>query len=276
MIPTSVSKEFLTKCKKYLVSISSSRAQYCYFNFVKNTVILSNSTSGGKGQAHGDRLMDFTVGELALHFVHFKDLEFYKQLREFLDIPDDKFYCVHIVNLMSIINTVGIDNLDVSIIDGYKVFRAIGDLAVNDKNKVGFEVTDFHVIRALLTWKNHLFKVISDNQSVETGVDTEVTSDNGMYFTELNIRELHLDKYFPNVRPTIKFLSFDGLTTVSLKSFIKKIKSGSYNLKRFVWVENELIYSYSVYEDNFVKVLSYRPNIASLPLIADVVIQKKD
>lgn len=276
MRPTSVSKEFLTNCKKYLVSITSSRAQYCYFNFVNNAVILSNSTSGGKGQAHGDRLMDFTVGELALHFVHFKDLEFYKQLREFLNVPEDKFYCVHIVNLMSIINTVGIDNIDVSYEDGYTVFKAAGDCTVNDKNKVGFEVIDFHVIKSILTWKDHIFKVIGDNNCVETAVDINATSDNGLYFTELNIKELHLDKYYPNVKPTIKFLAFDGLTTVSIKSFIKKIKKSNYNLKRFVWVENDLIYSYSVFEDDFVKVISYRPNIASLPLISDIVIQKKD
>jgi hypothetical protein len=275
MIPTSVSKEFLDKCKKYLVTISSSRAQYCYFNFCKNTVILCNSTSGGKGQAHGDRLMDFTVGELALHFVSFKDLAFFKQLREFLLVPEIDFYCVHIVNLMSLVNTIGKEDIDVIKVDGYTVFKRIAEPILTDKNKVGFTVTDFHVIRALLTWTKHIRTVVKREDLVETAVNVNVTSDNGLYFTELNIEQLHLDRYYKNVEPTIKFLAFDGLTTVSLKSFIKKLKNATYQMKRFVWVENNLIYSYATFEDSFVKVLSYRPNIASLPLIKDVVIVSK-
>ena len=275
MIPASVSKEFLDKCKKYLVTISSSRAQYCYFNFCKNTVILCNSTSGGKGQAHGDRLMDFTVGELALHFVTFKDLEFFKQLREFLLVPETDFYCVHIVNLMSLVNTIGKDDLEVTRLNGYTVCKRASDENLVDKNKVGFMVTDFHVIKALITWTDHIKTVVKQGALVETPVDVYATSDNGLYFTELNIEQLHLDKYYKNVEPTIKFLAFDGLTTVSLKSFIKKLKNVKYDLKRYVWVENNLIYSYATYEDSFVKVLSYRPNIASLPLIKDVVIVSK-
>ena len=214
MIPTSVSKEFFDKCKKYLVTISSSRAQYCYFNFCKNTVILSNSTSGGKLVAHGDRLMDFTVGELALHFVTFKDQEFFKQLREFLLVPDKDFFCVHIVNVMSLVNSIGINNLDVLKSEGRTIIKPVSEQILAEKNYVGFTLTDFHVIRALSTWMNHIKQVVREADVVEMPIDRHTNVDSGLYFTELNIEVLNLNRFYKNVEPTIKFLAFRAIARV--------------------------------------------------------------
>lgn len=89
-------KIFVETCKMYLSSLSARACQYGYLNVAPGRIILSNSTSIPK--EHGDRIMDFGIGELGLHFLYFKDKEFLIKLKEFLKIPSDKCYCLLVSN----------------------------------------------------------------------------------------------------------------------------------------------------------------------------------
>ena len=107
-----LSKEFLRKLRLYFSAVSGTRAQYCYFNFFEG-VVLSNSCSGGKGETHGDRLMDFTVGELGLHFVKFKDVAFFREFRSVFQVPEREFFCIKIGDLISTLTNNDMNNLEI-------------------------------------------------------------------------------------------------------------------------------------------------------------------
>lgn len=263
-----LSKEFLRKLRLYFSAVSGTRAQYCYFNFFEG-VVLSNSCSGGKGETHGDRLMDFTVGELGLHFVKFKDVAFFREFRSVFQVPEREFFCIKIGDLISTLTNNDMNNLEIVQQGNTWVLKIIGVDEIDEKNQYGFIIHNFHVIRVIQKWYNYICQVCAKKELVKSDVDVLVPMENGMYFTTIKIADLGLDKVFKNTQPTVKFLSFDGLTTVSIKSFLKKLNT-PYSLKRYLWVDNNLIYSFAVFNDDVARIISIRPNIASMPIISDV------
>ena len=69
-------KTFLSECKLFLSTLTSRAVQFAYLNIAPNTIILSNSTSTGPGIEHGDKLMNYSVGELCIHVVTLKNSNF--------------------------------------------------------------------------------------------------------------------------------------------------------------------------------------------------------
>ena len=85
-------KQFVLDCKLYLSSFSARSCQYAYFNISedRDTIILSNSSTATN--SHGDRLIDFGIGELGVHIVKFKNHEFIVRLRELAQVPEQGLY----------------------------------------------------------------------------------------------------------------------------------------------------------------------------------------
>ena len=262
-----ISKEFLEKCRHYLSTSTSRTTPYAYFNFIDNTVILSNSTSGGS--EHGDRLMDFSVGELGFHYVEFKDTEFLNEFKTFFKIPSDDFFCVHIVNLFSLLNTIRIDCCDVLITDdGSRVLTPKGVVSYSDKNIFGFYIRDFHVIKVIRDHASDVARILRpDFDKVEYTVDLDPKITGGLYFTSIPVSLFvkNGQPIFNKCLPEIKILGMDGLSTVNLGTFIKKLKK-PYTLKRFLWVKDKCVYSLAIFEDDVCNIISYRPNVVSIPI----------
>ena len=239
-----ISKEFLEKCRHYLSTSTSRTTPYAYFNFIDNTVILSNSTSGG---------------ELGFHYVEFKDTEFLNEFKTFFKIPSDDFFCVHIVNLFSLLNTIRIDCCDVLITDdGSRVLTPKGVVSYSDKNIFG-------VIRDHASDVARILR--PDFDKVEYTVDLDPKITGGLYFTSIPVSLFvkNGQPIFNKCLPEIKILGMDGLSTVNLGTFIKKLKK-PYTLKRFLWVKDKCVYSLAIFEDDVCNIISYRPNVVSIPI----------
>jgi hypothetical protein len=268
MSTVTVDKAFAAKFKLYLTSISANRAPYCYFNIVRNGVVLSNSTSSGKGIEHGDRLMDFAVGEVSLHFVIFKDLEFYQKIRELLMIPEEFPYCVHVTKLMAVINGIKNGQMDLFYDGPYLIAKKQDTQEYQDKNKVGFLVTNFHVQKVLSDHAANVQSLLKRSDAIEQDVDISSDLASGVYFVTLDITKLGLDKVFKHVRPTLRLAVYDGLSTPAIKTFLSKLKQ--YILKRYIWTDGKLIYTYVKFEDDVITDVVLRPNVVSMPIIDDV------
>ncbi len=93
-------RKFKDKCKLYFGGISARAISFAYFNFDEDLVVISNSTTPPPNDVHGDRLMDYCVGELSFHFMYFKDKEFLSKFRNLLQIPDGVYYCVNAFSIL--------------------------------------------------------------------------------------------------------------------------------------------------------------------------------
>lgn len=251
-------EELKVMCKFYLTTLSARSAHYCYFNFKRNSVVLCNSTTKADAQ-HGDRLMDFSVGELGLHLVEFTDGRIITALKKILKIPDNVFYCIHVVNFMKEWNKCPFNELLINV-------DRDGRLYLNEK-LCGMVITNFHVIMMIGKYITVIDNAIEDNNAIETEVDIhpELTGNYYMISVDTNIFERDGIKTFRNVLPKMRIPCIDGLSTVSFKSFLPKVK-WDYVLKRYFWNEDIRIYSMTYYRDDHVIVKSFRPNILSIPI----------
>ena len=256
-------EEFKNMLIFYLTTMSARTAQYCYFNFLDNdTVVLCNSTSTSKAP-HGDRLMDFSVGELGLHVVSFKDKTVVPKFKQIFNIPDGVYYGVHIVKLMALLKKKQLSSCCIT--TGRE-----GELYV-DGELLGSVIHNFHVIMMIHQYVDKTSYVLKQRHNVITDVDIDQKLDGNFYYTQLD-PTMFDEESSPNWEAPLKILKFpcvDGLTTVSLKSFIPKIRM-EYSLKRYYWYEDIRIFSMSVYEDDCVYVRSFRPNILVIPLSTKV------
>lgn len=251
-------EEFKVICKFYLTVLSARAAHYCYFNFKRNSVVLCNSTTRSDAQ-HGDRLMDFSVGELGIHLVEFHDKKIIPTLKRMLRIPDNKFYYIHVVNFMKEWSKCPFNELLVNI-------GSEGQLYINEK-LCGMVIENFHVIMMINRYIDIMDDVVKKDNIVETTVDIhpKMTGNYYMISVDTTMFERNGVKTFNNVLPKMYIPCIDGLSTISLKSFLPKVKQ-DYVLKRYFWNEDIRIYSMTYYSDDNAMVKSFRPNILSIPI----------
>lgn len=241
----------------YLTSVSARRMQYCYFNFAgSNTVVVSNSTTKSTAP-HGDRLMQFSVGELGFHIIKFKDENVLTRFKELLHIPSDKYYCVQIVKLMSVLKKGNLSSLDITMNNN-------GELYVDDV-KYGSILYDFHVIMMIEIYIDTINQALRNKNVMITDIDLKPEIDGNVYYTKIDPNDLRDKNGPPWESRILKFPCVDGLTTVSLKTFIPKIKH-EYLFKRYFWYEDIRIYSFARFSDEHVDIVTFRPNIVLIPI----------
>lgn len=251
-------EELKVMCKFYLTILSARAAHYCYFNFRDNKVILCNSTTSTTAR-HGDRLMDFSVGELGLHLIEFRDRAVIPAIKKLLHIPEKQFYGIHIVNFMKDWNKCTFDELPIEFTKD--------QLFLNGK-LCGSIIYNFHVIMMLDRYACIMESIMERDNVIEAEVDIHpeltgnyymISVDTGLFYNYKG------ERVFRDVVPKMNIPCIDGLTTVSFKSFLPKVKE-DYEIKRYFWNEDIRIYSITYYSDSNVIVKSFRPNILSIPI----------
>lgn len=267
-------KEFLEKCRFYLTSISARSAQYAYFNVFKdpNIIVLSNSTTSKKDNPeHGDRIMGFRIGELSYHFVWIKDSEFVSELKRILKF-DTEITAVHIINFYSELKKTGIKKFLFETNKRGVSFVPIKD----DKTKlIALTVDSFHILHVIGSVYNTIDNVVT-NPEIYSGVISDVEKDvtyyGRVYYRVINpnnILKPDGTKFYPELMNEIRVFCMDGLTSVSLKEFIKKLKK-PYRFIQYLWIKDNCPQIVYEFEDDFALVRSYRPSVTNLLLPATI------
>lgn len=277
---------FLDKLKLYFSSLTARSAQYAYFNLDDNLVVLCNSTSGTPNDIHGDKIMEYAVGELTFHFVYFKDTQFFNDLRNFLKVPEGLVYCVQILNVISLLNKCE-KRSDISIFTnevGDQIGMLKGTTSYTKKNVFGYVVTSFHIVSLLMQWCRVVGEIgSSEHRNKHPHVDVALDPDiplTGRVFT-LPIDTLlftHEDGslVFKDVMPQMRILGLDGLTSVSLREFIRRVKKQPYTLQLYLWaVDDSYVLHMTTFENDMVSVKTFRPNILATPISNLVILDSK-
>lgn len=267
---TSSIKNIIETCRQYFITLSARTTPYAYFNFIENTVILSNSTSGGgKGAVHGDRIINYRIGELSYHFIKFKNADVFKSFKELFKIPDE-FYCVHVVNLFALLNKVSYGHGEVlEVENNLRIYRGKGSLCYDKKNIYGCPVTDFHLIRSIQEVVIKVSSILDDKfPKIKLPVDIQQSTNKGLYFVKVSLdifKDSEGKPIFEDYFPLVYITTVDGLSTVNIKTFVRKLKN-DYVFNRYVWVDHKCVDSLTIFENDDIESVTYCPNFISIPI----------
>lgn len=281
--PPDPEKEFLNKFRLFFSSLTARSTQYAYFNIAKNTIVLCNSTSPPPNLTHGDKIMQYGIGELTYHFVEFKDIEFFNEVYRFLQIPKETVYCIHILNVVSILNKLARKELNVFDNEyGEKVLLSKGRKTYDKKNVVGMPIYNFHITSMLSQWYGKVLTIGTlEHQKqfpfVEMPVDPDVKLTGRVFFIPVNTA-LFTDSagqpVFKDSRPEMKILGLDGLSCASIKEFYRKIMSQPHRFIFYFWaVDNSYVSTMSIFENETAIVRSIRPNVLAIPISKTTVME---
>lgn len=266
----------------YLGSISARACQYGYINVAPNRLILCNSSS--VPSEHGDRLMDFGIGELGLHFVYFKDTEFLIKIRELLKLPSQGCYCILLTNLVTLLNKFKLDKVDTFINErGYHVMVNHGATEYDGKNTVAFPIYNFHVEKRLFDYWNYIQDIGSEAHRqmyphFEFDVPLNPKIVGRVYFFDFDLKSFRDGNNQPVVdnEQSMRMMAIDGITCPSLSDFIKKLGDDPFTLKGYLWmVSKSAVFSIMKFDNAVAHVISLRPNLMALRLPDTVSIETR-
>ena len=271
--PVSPEKIFVEQCKTYLSSMTARACQYGYLNVAPNRIIITNSTSVPSD--HGDRLMNFNIGELGLHFVYFKDPEFLIKLRTLLQIPTTGCYVILINNFIALLNKYKFESLETYINPkGYHVMTSKGATEVSGKNTVAFPIHNFHIERNLFQFWDDIKDVGSEahqreypHHSFDLNLDTHIT--NRVYFFDFDLIDFKTidGKSITDKSQPMRLMAIDGITNASIQEFVKKISNDPYTLRAYLWcVNTRYVLSVIEFDNAVTHIRSLRPNLLALTL----------
>lgn len=258
----------LATAKLYLGGISARKMNYAYFNLSDDVIMLSNSSTGKKGSAHGDRLMNHAVGELSFHVVRFKDNgHFIRCMKLILGIPDGVCFAIHVPRLLALWNNCPYESLERSIDERKTVINITPQGVKYDplKHFIGQRVEDFHVLAQLFRWYAYAMTGNDDCPHNSVNVYEVTRSGEAMYPVLLSPKVFRepCEGIFKNI--CINTILYDGLSVPSYKQFLNKC--GTYSLEAYFWTEDgSSISAMYVLENDLVKVRSIRPNVRIIPL----------
>lgn len=268
--------------KLYLSSISAKRMNYAYFNIDSNVIVLSNSTTGKKGNEHGDRLTNHAVGELSFHMMWFHDNgAFINEMKRLLGIPEGVYYGIHIPRLMALWNNNDPADLLLSTDVQCKSIIMTPKGVKYDplKHLIGTRVEDFHVLSQLLFWYNYARQVGDDKHRTvynhnSVNIESLINRDDQVYRILIksdNFAEPAIGLF---ANTDMYSIMFDGLSIPSYKQFLGKVKK-PYTLAAYLWTDDgSSIQAMYQYTDDFVTVRSIRPNVRLIPLRLDIELDK--
>ena len=270
-------RKFLENCKLYFSSLSGRATQYAYLNLGNGTMLLTNSTSSGSDTVHGDRVMDYCVGELCFHLVYPKDQSWFTELRTFLDLPDTECVCIKLNSLMNWLGKYKRKDVEVGWSNDALVLRPKGRESWDGRNVIGFIVRNFHVIKQLKWWHISIENIGTEEHRnmfpyhiEKCKLDVSITG--RIFFVPVETK-WYTDKnnqYIFNpeqgYQPVVEMLGLDGMSCVSLREFIKKFKDNTYSLIWYSWVVNKAIFSMTHFENELADIKSIRPYTPLIPL----------
>lgn len=267
-------KAFIASCKLYFSTLTSRAVQFAYLNVAPNTIILTNSTSTGPGIEHGDRLMNYSVGELCVHVVTLKDNSFMQELLQYLDIPETEYCCLKIGTFLSWINKFKRKELESGWVDNQIILRPKRNETWNARHVVGFTLRNFHVVRVLHQLYQYISNIGSEEHQkqyphIQKKFPIDITTVGRVFFfpVETNWYKNDEQSLFDGYQPHIEILGLDGMSCVSLREFVKKLPEDSYTFDWYSWVLNEsAIFYMTRFENEMMEVRSIRPYTPTIPL----------
>lgn len=274
-------KEFLAKCKLFFSTLTGRAIQYAYINIIPNILLLTNSTSSGPDIEHGDRLMNYSVGELCLHVVRIKDTSFLYELLHYLDIPETEPCCLKMSAVLSWLNKYKRRDLEAGWVNDQIILRPKRTETWNARHVVGFTIRNFHIIKALHDLYKYVSQIGTDQHQrqyphLTQKFPTDVALVGRVFFLPIETKWYHKDEkpLFEGYQPHVEILGLDGMTCVSLREFIKKLPEKSYTLDWYSWVvDDSAIFSMVVFENEMMEVKSIRPYTPTIPLQLGTVFQ---
>lgn len=279
--------ELVGKIKQYLAAISSRKLQYAYFNIAPNTVILSNSSSNRQGTPHGDRLMAFRTGGIAVHIVTFKDPNFLDEVMTKFSIPKDVLYVVNVTKWNAVLGKASLEDLNSTITpDGTLIVRPKDEPFYPDdpdkKRVIGSVVDNFHIRTVLLELYEYSTTLGNEQHRNEhphylAKLDLSVYGGASAFLDKIDVsvfKDKQGNPLFNHHHNEITVVDYDGIGAPSFKSFIKKLKC-DYKLTVYRFVEDgQSIYTATYYEDEFAYVKCLRPYTFVVPLPLSVKLDK--
>lgn len=265
-------KAFVNFIKTYFSSYSARRAPHVFFNIVEdpNVLILSNTD--------GSLFTQSNSGELGLHVVEYKEpvQGYLSQLKETLLLDGTKHpYVVNISQYLSTLNKYKKEGTDVwALEDGRIVANVSGDTKHTDKCIFASPIKNFNVVSSIKYWYEYAINLrlaIASYPNIDMDLDPDVTMVKAYTKAPLDITDFkHNDGtlVFPNHRPEMSPILFDGVGTPSLKEFVKKKKEEEqYSYTLNAWVErDEYFRLMTQYEDDNIYAISMKPNVCYYPL----------
>lgn len=252
---------------------------------------------------HGDRAMNFMDGDLGVHLVEVKEPQFMQLLRGILGLdaldkdaatqhpiyqtstiqinPVDAVWAIITSNFLSLVSKYPVRDLRLEIVVGM-----YNDLYIyllpfqkhrEKKNLVAFNIINYHYEQILYQYLDklpQLWKNVTSHKypCIHHEVDIKPVLIGKSYFEVIDFQEfINLDgtPVFQDGQGPHKLMAIDGLNTVSLKEFLKKLQPGTYEFDQYFWVSDSLrVLSMTRFCNNVVEVLSTRPNIQLTPLPA--------
>lgn len=273
------SKEFINKCKLYLAAITDRRATeafVCYHPQDGIKFILSNATKRkGKDAAEDNRITYFRISDLALHTLSFKDKTFEQTLFSILPQSQHEWYKIDIRKFIAVLDEVkDITKLKLEIRKDKKIVLTNKDyFSYEDRHIIGYFVETFHPLRNIVRFINE--NDPQDQEVISEEITTEpVIKRNRTYLIELDLYRFNHEAFKKGHRYA-HIISIDGLTSVSYKSFLKKVKADSHpRLIRETWLDKDKVRMRHKYEDDNIVTISYRPNIFIIPLLKTIPLDK--
>lgn len=275
--------QFLSNFKYYLVNSTARGAMYAYFNVAPKTVVLINSTTPAtkETRVEGDRLMNHAVSDLGVHVVNILHDTFWNDLYTFLHLSETQG-----------IATILLGKL-------FTFFRKNEDLNVNEivihnniiycRNKnskkqlteddiVGGIESNFHIARQVVKWYETITHLGTEEHLKEyphiSGIyPTDFVFNSKLYNFPVDFYKFFNDDgspVFKDVHQFANMMAIDGLTSVSIKSFLKKAPTNG-RLVYYQWVINHYaVQMLAMYSDDQVTIKSYRPNVVIIPLPSSI------
>lgn len=272
-------KLFINICKRYFSSLSRRSTQYAYINTSDDTILLNNSTSSGANIIHGDRLMNYSVGELSFHLLRplsSQCKQWVSTLYKYLNIPDNEYVVLKLPALLSLFNKFKLNCMHAVWKQDFLYLKIDNSDELTTKNMVGHRLHNFHIIQQLKLWNKQIRILGSDEHQKKfihhhEPCNIHIPMDGRIFFIPVKMSwytNPDQTPVFPadkGYQQELRLLGIDGLSCVSLKEFAMKYPH-SYSLTWYSWVVHQAIYSMTIFNSDDIEIKSIRPYTPLIPL----------
>ena len=235
---------FYKDMKIYISSLTKRRCNYWFFNLYGSDVIIA--TNGNTIERKNNTLVEYCSPDLSFHCIRFKEPSKVIALKQELLIPNDKVIRIDIRALCAAMNKVKEDAV--------VTYRWVdGNLFLDINNEVlliGDIYTNYIAntnIYNLTQEMEQMSEKYKDYEKVVKSLES-IKFDNNFLHLNLEIGE----NKFKNVL-------MDGIDTVSMKEFVKKVAI-PYRHELIYWIVDTRVEFITEFETDDVKIQSFRPN----------------
>lgn len=257
--------------------LGRSNARSCAYAYVVNCreLIVANSTSVQmpKKRVIGNRFTKYSAGELSVHLIEPKNQNIIKDLSEWLKL-DTQTYVIFARTLLAVLNKYKLEDI---IIEN-RIDKIVAILPNEKEEELARLELDFHI----LTRIGDIINEIRNNYNRLLAEIVDVPYLICDLPKQNNVREYNVDvnlsqfiyqnqSYIPHHTQTIHLPFVDGLTAVSWKQFVDKVACENYTNKLYSWIEYDWSIRWlTVFDDDSVKIYTYRPNLYIMALNSNV------